>query len=105
MYIVNGIAYADNDADNVEVQAIKLLGDMMMLVTFASGEMRLFDGTKLLQYPAFKPLVNEELFKAAKVEHGVVTWCDGEIDISPDTMYKESYAYSDESYTNLISAS
>ena len=93
MYIVNGIAYANNDTDNIEIQAIKPLGDMMLLLTFSSGEKRLYDGTLLLQYPAFKPLADEKIFIDAKVEHGVVTWCDGEIDIAPEAMYKDSYAY------------
>ena len=93
MYIVNGIAYANNDDGNIEVQSVKPLDDMMLLLTFTSGEKRLYDGTILLQYPAFKPLADESIFMSAKVEHGVVTWCDGEIDIAPESMYKDSYAY------------
>jgi len=95
MYIINGIAYANNSAENIEIKDIKYLGDMMMLVTFTSGEKRLYDGTVLLKYPAFEPLNDEELFKLAKVEYGIITWCDGEIDIAPEAVYKDSYAYSD----------
>ncbi|MCL2217906.1 MAG: hypothetical protein FWB91_12940 [Defluviitaleaceae bacterium] len=40
-----------------------------------------------------KPLEGEKVFMAAKIEDGVVTWCDGEIDIAPEVMYKNSYAY------------
>lgn len=29
----------------------------------------------------------------AKAEHGVVTWNDGEIDLAPETMYRDGYAY------------
>ena len=79
IYIVNGIAYANDDLDEVEIKAVKPLQDMMLLVTFSTEEKRLYDGTKLLQYPAFSLLADEELFMAAKVEDGVVTWCDGEI--------------------------
>ena len=67
MYIVDGIAYA--------------------------GEFRLFDATSLFKYPAFKPLEDEEVFKRAAIEYGVVTWKNGEIDIAPETMYQNSYAY------------
>ena len=28
-----------------------------------------------------------------KIEHGVLTWLNGDIDISPDTVYKKSFAY------------
>jgi len=96
MYILNGIAYAPNFTENIEVQAVKPLDDMMLLLTFSTGEKRLYDGTKLLQYPAFKPLADEKHFLTAKIEDGVVTWCDGEIDIAPETMYKNSYSYSEE---------
>ena len=93
MYIINGIAYANNEANEIEVQAVKPLSDMMMILTFTSGEKRLFDGTKLLQYPVFKPLADESVFMSAKVEQGVVTWYNGEIDIAPETMYRDSYDY------------
>ena len=93
MYIIDGIAYASNAAHNIEIQAVTPLEDMMMLLTFTSGEKRLYDAAKLLKYPAFKPLADEALFVSAKVEYGVVTWCDGEIDIAPETMYRDSYAY------------
>lgn len=93
MYIVNGIAHAGTKMENILVQAVKPLDDMMMIITFISGEKRLYDATQLLAFPAFQPLVNEEVFKNAKVEYGVVTWADGEIDIAPETMYENSYAY------------
>ena len=67
MYIINGIAYA--------------------------GEQRLFDASCLLEFPAFKPLEQEEIFKSATIEYGVVVWNDGETDLAPETMYEKSYAY------------
>lgn len=93
MYVMNGIAYAGTSAQDMRVSAVKPLDDMMMLVTFASGERRLYDATQLLDMPAFQPLKDEAVFKAANVEHGVVTWKDGEIDIAPETMYATSYPY------------
>ena len=93
MYIVNGIAYAGTRMQETAVQAVKPLDDMMMIVTFSSGEKRLYDATQLLAFPAFQPLKDEDVFKSAKVEYGVVTWADGEIDIAPETMYVNSYEY------------
>lgn len=93
MYIVNGIAYAGAPMQETAVQAVKPLDDMMMIVTFTSGEKRLYDATPLLALPAFQPLKDERVFKDAKVEYGVVTWADGEIDIAPETMYETSYEY------------
>ena len=77
----------------MKVTAVKPLDDMMMLVTFSTGETRLYDATQLLEFPAFEPLKDEEVFRSAQVEFGVVTWMDGDIDIAPETMYKNSYAY------------
>lgn len=93
MYIVNGIAYAGELKEDIDVQEVKALDDYMMIITFSTGEQRLFDATQLLKYPAFKPLENEEVFKNARIEYGVVTWNDGDIDIAPETMYAESFAY------------
>ncbi|MBR3107065.1 MAG: DUF2442 domain-containing protein [Clostridia bacterium] len=64
----------------------------MMLVTFSTGEKRLFDAT-LLKGSAFAPLQDEEIFIHPVLFHGVITWNNGEIDIAPETVYQESYAY------------
>lgn len=93
MYVVNGIAYAGEKMQEAFVQAVNPLDDLMMILTFGSGEKRLFDASQLLAYPAFQPLADEKIFKSAQVEHGVVIWADGEIDIAPETMYENSYAY------------
>lgn len=93
MFIVNGIAYANEKTDNIEVTSVKPLDDMMMIVTFSSGEKRLFDASVLLKYPAFAPLKDEAVFKNASVEFGVVMWNDGNIDIAPESMYAQSYPY------------
>ena len=95
MYIANGIAYANTKMQEASVQAVKPLDDMMMIVTFSSGEKRLYDATQLLAFPAFQPLKDESVFKNVKVEYGVVTWNDGAIDIAPETMYENSYEYPD----------
>lgn len=64
----------------------------MMLVTFTTGEKRLFDST-LLSGKAFEPLKSEDVFKNVNVFHGVMTWNDGDIDIAPETVYEMSYPY------------
>ena len=93
MYIVNGIAYAGEREQEPSVREVKPLDDLMMIVTFDSGEKRLYDATQLLAYPAFQPLRDERIFKNARVEYGAVTWDDGKIDIAPETMYENSFAY------------
>ena len=66
-----------------------------MILTFTSGERRLYDATQLLKFPAFQPLRDENVFKSATVEYGIVVWNDGEIDIAPETMYANSYVYNE----------
>lgn len=95
MYIENGIAYAGTPTDEIRVRSVKPLDDMMMILTFTSGERRLYDATQLLEYPAFQPLRDESVFRSATVEHGIVVWNDGDIDIAPETMYANSYAYNE----------
>jgi hypothetical protein len=93
MYIINGIAYAGEPRKDIEIKKVSVLDDMMMLITFDTGEKRLFDATTLLQYPAFKPLENEKIFMSAKIDRGVLIWLDGDIDIAPETLYKNSFSY------------
>lgn len=94
MYIKNGICYAGKMQEDIRVTEAKPLRDGMLLVTFSTGEKRLFDTTRL-KGTAFKPLSDEEVFNHPTIFHGVITWKNGEIDIAPETVYQESYAYSE----------
>ena len=99
MFIKNGICYAGELVPEIEVATIKILDDGMMLVTFSTGETRLFDVTSLLDKgAAFAPLSEEKNRLTAKVTHGFVSWLNGEIDIAPETLYLESYKYPSEIY-------
>lgn len=96
MYIVNDIAYAGEPKKDLKIVAIKIIDDLYMLVKFSTGERRIFDLTPFLNYPAFKPLADRKIFDTAKIDHGVLTWLDGDIDISPEAVYKQSLAYNEE---------
>ena len=95
MYVVNDICYAGELRDGIKVIDAKPLRGGMMLVTFSTGEKRLFD-TTLLKGAAFAPLADEKIFSNPVLFHGVITWNNGEIDIAPETVYRESYAYNSE---------
>lgn len=94
MYILNDICYAGKIQDGIGVTEAKPLRGGMLLVTFSTGEKRLFDATTL-QGPAFAPLAAEEVFNHPILFHGVITWNNGEIDVAPETVYRNSYAYED----------
>ncbi len=95
MYEVDGICYAgvpSTPAQELRVVSAAPLQGGMLLVRFSSGEERLFDTTKL-EGPAFAPLRDEEVLASAKVEHGFVSWAEGDIDVAPEYMYEHSVPY------------
>lgn len=99
MYIKDGICYAGELTPEIEVSSIKVLDGGMMLVCFSTGETRLFDVLSLLDKgSAFAPLAEEKNRRTAQVTCGFVSWLDGTIDLAPETMYAESYRYSNEFY-------
>lgn len=97
MYIKDDIAYADNcNIKNLKIENIKIITELCMLVTFNNGEQRIFDATKILKYPIYEDLKNHEIFKNAYIDHGIIVWENGKIDISPEMVYNNSYVYEKE---------
>lgn len=92
MYTVNGMVHGGEPVDFIEITSVKILSDRIMLLTFSTGETRLFDAT-ILKGEVFEALENENVFKNATIDHGVVTWLDGDIDCAPEYMYQNSYEY------------
>lgn len=93
MFVIDGIAYSGQPRRDIQVEGVKPLEDRCMLVTFSTGEVRLFDATVLLAGPAFEPLRREDVFSRPAVEGGVCTWNGGSIDVAPEFMYEHSFAY------------
>lgn len=93
MYILNNIVYADYNKNELKIKEFKIIAELYMLVTFSNGEKRVFDLKPLMEYPIYKPLEDYETFKTARIENGVIVLENGEIDIAPEKIYKESYKY------------
>ena len=94
MYIICEIAYADGFAsDNIKIMNIQIISNFCMLVTFSNGERKIFDAKYFLKLPAFKKLDNVEIFNSAYVTHDTIVWDNGNIDISPETVYNHSLVY------------
>ena len=94
MYEKDGICYAGELTPEIEVTNVKALHDGILLVTFSSGETRVFDVMSLLDKgSAFLPLADEKNRQTVKVTLGFLSWMDGTIDISPSAVYLESYSY------------
>ncbi len=92
MYYYNGFVIGGEPEEACKVTAVKPLPDRMMLITFNNGETRLFDST-VLNGPVFSPLLDDSIFMSPQIDHGVITWNDGEIDCAPEFLYRRSYAY------------
>lgn len=92
MFEVNGIVYANEYKDSLKITDAKVTDRLMMLITFSTGEKRVFDAT-VLTGSAFKPLEDESVFESFKIIHGVLTWMNEEIDCAPEYIYEHSYAY------------
>ena len=62
MYIIDGIAYAKEEQEFIEVVDVKVLDDMILILKFNTGEQRVFDAT-ILDGEVFKPLrdIKEEV--------------------------------------------
>ena len=95
MFTKDDICYAGELKEEIKVVEVKPLRGRMLLVTFSTGEQRLFDAA-MLEGSAFKPLEDENVFNNPTLFHGVITWNNGEIDIAPETVYRDSYAYDSE---------
>ena len=93
MYFSNGFVYGGTPVELMKITKVKPLDNMMLLLTFSSGEQRLYDTSQLLKYPIFEPLRDKEVFSHPELDHDVVTWLDGELDIAPESMYENSYPY------------
>ncbi len=95
MYIKNGICYAGELEMGITITEAKPLDGGMVLVTFSTGEKRLFDTTEI-DAEVFKPLADPEIFRHPVIAYGTITWDNGNIDIAPETVYAMSYPYDSE---------
>lgn len=60
-----------------------------LLITFSTGETKLFDARPYLEKGVFTQLKNVELFNQAYVAYDTVCW-PGNLDIAPETLYDRS---------------
>lgn len=92
MYMIDNICYAGELIEGIKVKEVQVLQDKILLVTFSTGEKRLFDVTEL-KGSAFNILNDEKIFNKPKLNRGVITWNDGQVDIAPEMVYSKSYPY------------
>lgn len=93
MYEINGILYAGEFNKMIKVVGVKPLDNYKLLLTFSTGEKKLYNVAPLLDLPAFQPLKDKYVFDGVSLDFDTVTWCNGDIDIAPETLYQESSIY------------
>lgn len=93
MFEANGVVYASTPTDEPRVSDVRAVGNAQLVITFDTGEERLLDTTELLDMPAFSPLTDPAVADAATVDHGVLVWPGGAIDLAPRAAYDLSYEY------------
>jgi len=89
MYIKDGIAYAGEHSPEIKISGVRPMDDFILWIRFSNGETKIFDFKPLLNTPAFAPLKNETVFKSVYIDYGITVWNNGEIDISPETLYEK----------------
>ena len=93
MFIKDDVVYANQKSDDIKIIDVRIVDKFSLIVVFPFGEERIFDATYLLKIPAYEKLNNVDFFNTVHVEHGALVWNNGEIDIAPEEVYKESYEY------------
>lgn len=77
----------------IEVTDVSPLKDYRLLVTFDTGERKIFDVSPFLERGVFRYLQNESIFNQVTIQYGAVTWFkagDTEIDLDPHMMYQQA---------------
>ena len=69
------------------VKKVKAQEDYTLLITFSSGEQRIYNARPLLKKSIYAPLKNLSFFLNAKSECGTVVWSD-DVDIAPEHLYE-----------------
>ena len=90
MYEIDGILYAGKPADMIKVTGVKTLQNYQLLLTFSTGERKLYDVSPLLDLPVFQPLKDNRVFDDVQLDFDTITWCNGDVDIAPETLYQDS---------------
>ena len=82
-----------------EIKAIKsviTLDDFKLLLEFNNDEKRVFDVKLLPDKPVFQPLKDKVLFEKVHIIYDYTIAWNNEIDMCPDSLYKDSVPFEGE---------
>jgi len=72
--------------------SIQYIDDYKLRVEFINGEIKIYDFSSQLDFPAFQPLRDKTIFSNVLLDRGVPVWLDGEVDIAPEVLYYDGIA-------------
>ena len=70
-----------------KIISIQHTDDYKLKVEFINGEVKIYDFSPQLEFPAFQPLKDKKIFSNVLLDRGVPVWLDGEVDIAPEVLY------------------
>ncbi|MDR1812484.1 MAG: DUF2442 domain-containing protein [Candidatus Fibromonas sp.] len=70
-----------------KIISIYYMEDYKLKAEFINGEVKIYDFSPQLDFPAFRPLKDKKIFSSVSLDHGVPVWLDGEVDIAPEVLY------------------
>lgn len=71
------------------VKKVLPTSNYQLILTFANGEVRLFDMKPYLETGIFQELKNNDLFNTVRISFDSVEW-DNEADMDPEILYSDS---------------
>ena len=74
------------------VNAVEVREGYILRLWFEDGSVKEFDCHQIFNDKPFEPLQDKFFFSQAHIFADTVAWSD-EIDIAPETVYRDSYAY------------
>ena len=89
MTVQDGICRPDAESTILHVIDCRPLDSHRMQIDFNDGTTKDVDISPLFGLPVFKTLENASVFRDFKIDHGVLTWLDGDIDIAPEWLYEQ----------------
>lgn len=84
MIVKEGICYPDDRTPVVSVAGCSVVDDTRLRVSFKSGDIRVVDMSPLFSIPALAPLADPAVLRNFAIDHGILTWLDGELDVAPE---------------------
>ena len=84
-----------------QVTRVIALKNYQLLLTFSTGEIKLYDASWVLKHPMTTKLRDVLFFNKARVSHGTVIW-NKQLDLGPDDLYDNSIAVKDDQGAELM---